>query len=211
LALGDHSLRVTEDRWFISGVAITMALCGESERAERLIEELVTRHPSETLVSTEARPVVLAIGALYRGDAAAALELVRPAARYERGLYAALWPAYVRGLALLELERWDAATDALDGIAASEGILALARFAPPRGIVLLGAARARARNGDYDGARVVYQQLLELWRDADPDLAALAEARNELELLGSLPAPMTGDGQRPTVLDRARAGQPTNG
>ena len=187
VALADRMLALTDERWFTSGVAIALALCGASERAETLIEDLVARHPQERLVATEALPVTLAVNALYRNEPDRALELLRTASRYERGLYAALWPAYVRGLAHLQGGEPQEAARELERVAASEGILTLSRFAPPRALALLGLARAKAMAGDHASARAAYEQVLDLWSDGDLDLAALLEAREELANLGSLP------------------------
>jgi hypothetical protein len=48
---------------------------------------------------------------------------------------------------------------------------------PNRAVALLGAARAAKATGDAALARARYAALVELWRDADADLPALAEAR----------------------------------
>jgi len=40
-------------------------------------------------------------------------------------------------------------------------------------------ARAAALSGDTAKARKAYQDFLALWKDADPDLPILAEARKE--------------------------------
>jgi tetratricopeptide (TPR) repeat protein len=49
---------------------------------------------------------------------------------------------------------------------------------PNRALSLLGRARAEATLGDRSAARVTYARLLEFWREADPDLPELREARN---------------------------------
>jgi tetratricopeptide (TPR) repeat protein len=61
-----------------------------------------------------------------------------------------------------------------EAIAAYERALQLT---PKRSAALLGLARARHAAGDEAGAAEAYRTLLDNWRDADPDLPALAEAR----------------------------------
>ena len=62
-----------------------------------------------------------------------------------------------------------------EAIAAYERALQLT---PNRSAALLGLARARQAAGDASGAADAYGKLLENWRDADPDVPALAEARS---------------------------------
>jgi hypothetical protein len=45
----------------------------------------------------------------------------------------------------------------------------------------LGLARAAALTGDTAKSRKAYQDFLALWKDADPDLTVLQEARQEYE------------------------------
>ena len=52
------------------------------------------------------------------------------------------------------------------------------KLTPNRSAALLGLARARHAAGDEAGAADAYRKLLDNWRDADPDVPALAEARN---------------------------------
>jgi tetratricopeptide (TPR) repeat protein len=62
-----------------------------------------------------------------------------------------------------------------EAIAAYERALQLT---PNRSAALLGLARARQAAGDASGAADAYGKLLDNWRDADPDVPGLAEARS---------------------------------
>ena len=62
-----------------------------------------------------------------------------------------------------------------EAIAAYERALQLT---PNRSAALLGLARARHAAGDASGAAETYAKLLDNWRDADPDVPGLAEARS---------------------------------
>jgi hypothetical protein len=87
-----------------------------------------------------------------------------------------LYPAYIRGLAYLQL---------------GEGRLAAAEFqklVDHRGLVgrdVIGAlahlqiARAQKMMGDEDSARKWYEDFLALWKDADPDIPILKQAKAE--------------------------------
>jgi hypothetical protein len=47
----------------------------------------------------------------------------------------------------------------------------------------LGKARALAQSGDASGARTAYQDFFALWKDADPDIPILKDARAEYSKL----------------------------
>jgi eukaryotic-like serine/threonine-protein kinase len=50
----------------------------------------------------------------------------------------------------------------------------------PTGVLArLGLARAYAMQGDTAKARTAYQDFLTLWKDADPDIPILKEAKAE--------------------------------
>ncbi len=185
LALADRTLAVVDERWYTSGVAIAIAMCGAPERAQALVEAVAARYPQESLIVTEAMPATLAIAAFQLGEHDRAMELLHTAARYERGMFAALWPAYLRGLVQLDRGESQAAALEFERVAANPGILARSRFAPPQALVLLGLARARANAGEHDAAVSAYQRIFRLWKNADPELPAFKAAQREFELLRS--------------------------
>ena len=47
----------------------------------------------------------------------------------------------------------------------------------------LGMGRANAISDDINGARTAYQDFLALWKDADPDIPVLEQARKEYAAL----------------------------
>ena len=114
-----------------------------------------------------------------RNDPAKAIEFLQVAAPYELGM-GGLYSAYLRGEAYL---------------AAHQGVEAAAEFQKildHRGIVgngLIGAlthlqiGRAYALEGDTTKAKAAYQDFLTLWKDADPDIPILKQARTEYSTL----------------------------
>ena len=92
------------------------------------------------------------------------------------GFFGALYPVYVRGEAYLAAHHGaEAATEfqkILDhrGIVVSDPIGALAH---------LQLGRAFALSGDKIKAKTAYQDFLTLWKDADPDIPILKQARTE--------------------------------
>jgi hypothetical protein len=162
------------------GAALAFALSGDSSRAPMLADDLERRFPEDTVVRFSYLPVLRARIALNRGDSARAIEILQAVTPYElgasRGLFGALYPIYMRGEAHLAARQGlEAATEfqrILDhrGIVGSDPIGALAH---------LQLGRALALSGDTIKAKSAYQDFLTLWKDADPNIPILAQARSE--------------------------------
>jgi DNA-binding winged helix-turn-helix (wHTH) protein/predicted Zn-dependent protease len=163
-------------------VAFALALSGDSSRSQTLADDLSRRFPADTRVAFTYLPTLRALLALNHSEPSKAIELLRTAIPYElasgTGAVRAhrLYPAYVRGEVYLAAHQGQEAAvefqKILDhrGIVVSEPIGALAH-------VQLGRAYVLA--GDKDKARVAYQDFLMLWKDADPDIPILKEAKAE--------------------------------
>jgi len=156
--------------------ARVMALNGQPAEARRIMDRLVRENPSDTLLNAVDVPVVLAARQLGGGQAEQALRSLEAVKPYEFGIGAGFFPNYVRALAYLQLRKpHEAAAEfqaVLDhrGVAALETMLATSR---------LGLARAYAMQGDATQARASYQEFLTLWKDADPDIPLLKQAKAE--------------------------------
>jgi predicted Zn-dependent protease len=113
--------------------------------------------------------------ALNQNKAQKAVEALQDVSPYELGTGAAL-PVYMRGEAYLAAhEHTEAATEFQKiiehrGIVVNEPIGALAH---------LGLGRAFAMSGDSAKAKAAYQDFLSLWKDADPDIPILKQAKAE--------------------------------
>jgi len=170
------------------GAALAFAFSGD-DRARTLAADLERRFAEDTEVQSIYLPTLRAVSELNSAQAdansaARAVELLQEAARYELGaptsvifgFYGALYPVYVRGVALLAARRGREATaefqKILDhrGIVMSDPIGALAR---------LQLGRAFALSGDQNKAKAAYQDFLTLWKDADSDIAILRQAKSE--------------------------------
>ena len=162
------------------GAALAFALSGDSSRAPMLADDLERRFPEDTVVRFSYLPVLRARIALNRGDSARAIEILQAVTPYElgasRGLFGALYPIYMRGEAHLAARQGlEAATEfqrILDhrGIVGSDPIGALAH---------LQLGRAWTLSGDTTKAKSAYQDFLTLWKDADPNIPLLEQARSE--------------------------------
>ena len=154
--------------------AAALALAGAPEEAESLVRRLRTVRPDDTLIHAAYLPVTEAAVLLKRGRFAEAVEQLRPAARFERGMVAALAPAWLRAEARLAAGQFaDAARDyqlVIDHRGADP-------FSPLIPVARVGLARALAGGGDVAGAQRAREALLAEWGSADGDLPVLEGVR----------------------------------
>jgi eukaryotic-like serine/threonine-protein kinase len=188
LAVRGSSLR---DVLYLAALAFTYS--GEVGRAQTLADDVAKQFPEDTLVQFNFLPTLRARIALDKGNAGEAIEQLRPAAPYELGLstqspfnWAAMFPVFVRGEAYLAARQGpEAAVEfqkVLDhpGIVLNGPIGVLARLQLGRAYEL----EAQASHGaDADSARAkaraAYQDFLTSWKDADPDIPILKQAKAE--------------------------------
>jgi len=163
--------------------ALTLASIGGAARAEAMAEELNRQFPLNTLLGHYWLPSIRAYVEVHRQNPFQALKLLEAAGPYdlafpqpqfeEGGL---LYPAYVRGQAFMLLHQ------------GKEGANEFQKFLDHRGVVInsvLAAlaryqlARALSLSGDFSAARKAFQDFFALWKDADPDIPILKEAKTE--------------------------------
>jgi hypothetical protein len=91
-----------------------------------------------------------------------------------------MMPSYSRGQAYLRLHQGKEAAEQFQNILSHRGICGTL---PACSLAHLYLGRARALSGDNAGARSAYQDFFALWKDADPDMPILKEAKAEYEKL----------------------------
>jgi tetratricopeptide (TPR) repeat protein len=175
------TLTLARNRYQVSGAAVALALCGEAARAQQIADDMAKRFPQDTLIHAMFRPGVLASTELARNNARRAVEWLEPSRRYEAGSYGFLWPAYLRGLAHLQLRAGPAASQEFQKLRDRKGFVMRNNVAPPLSLAQLGLARALALTDDTAKARQAYETLFTMWKDADSDLPALLDAKREYE------------------------------
>jgi hypothetical protein len=159
--------------------AIALGLAGDTPQTTRLVSDLAKRFPEDTIVQFNYLPMIHAAAAIQSGTKA--IEALVPAAPHELGNPApsvafALYPVYLRGEADVAAHQGGAAATEFQkildhpGVVTNEPIGALAR---------LGLGRAYALSGDAAKAKSAYQDFFALWKDADPDIPILKEAKTE--------------------------------
>jgi eukaryotic-like serine/threonine-protein kinase len=163
-----------------SRIALAQALARSGRAAEtgKLADQLSAERPEDTLVQHYFVPAIRAAIKLGQHDPAAAIELLRGTVKYDLAFtgFDYLYPAYIRGLAYLEL---------------GDGRLAAAQFQKmidnpgftvrhvTGAVAWLQLGRAQKMMGDEAAARKSYETFLDLWKNADPDIPIYQQAKAE--------------------------------
>jgi tetratricopeptide (TPR) repeat protein len=161
--------------------ALALAMCGDAARAEKLAGETSKLFPNGTLWNAVQLPAISAAIALKRDQPSKAVELLASASPYERAHPEVV---YLRGLAYLGLREGAEAAAEFQKIADHKGANWGSDWQHPYwgqfySLSYLGLARAFALAGDTAKARAAYQDFLTLWKDADPDIPILMQAKAE--------------------------------
>ena len=172
--------------------ALAFAMAGDTARADSLAQDLGKRYPLDTQMQSLWLPAIQAQLALNRKNPSSALNTLRAAMPVELGAIpfvgnlSCLYHVYVRGEAYLAAGQGGAAAIEFQKILDHSGIVwncwtgALAHL----GVARANALQARTSQGaDADAARVralaAYKDFLTLWKDADPDIPILKQAKAE--------------------------------
>jgi eukaryotic-like serine/threonine-protein kinase len=172
--------------------ALAFAMAGDAARAELLAQDLGRRFPLATQMQSVWLPSIRAQWALDRENPASALNVLQTVSPIELGQIgfvinlSCVYPAYVRGEAYLASGQGAAAAAEFQKIIDHSGIVwncwtgAFARL----GLARANASASRNSQGtDADAARVralaAYNDFLTLWKNADPDIPILKQAKAE--------------------------------
>ncbi len=162
--------------------ALAFAFAGENRRLRELTDDLAGRFPQDTIVQFNYLPTLRAKLAVNLGNASEAIERLRIATPYDLGRASgwndstALYPSYVRGEAYLALHQGSESAAEFQRILDHRGIVV---NEPIGALAHLGLARAYAMQGNTAKAGTTYKDFLTLWKDADPDIPILKEAKAE--------------------------------
>jgi tetratricopeptide (TPR) repeat protein len=165
--------------------ALALARAGETARAKTIAEELEKNYPSQTVLKVYWLPAIKAATELNAGNSTQALVFLEAAAPYELGQppqlqLGTMYPAYIRGQAQLMAHNGAAAVSEFQKFFDHRGVVI--NF-PLGALAHLGLARAYVLSGDTAKAKTAYQDFLALWKDANPDIPILKEARAEFAKL----------------------------
>jgi tetratricopeptide (TPR) repeat protein len=172
--------------------ALAYAMAGDRTRAQLLAQDLDKRYPADTRMQSLWLPATRAQLALNQKNWADALNDLRASSGIELGEIqfvvnaSCLYPTYIRGEAYLASGQGKEAAAEFQKIIDHSGIVwncwtgALAHL----GVARANALQSRTSQGaDADAARVralaAYKDFLTLWKDADPDIPILKQAKAE--------------------------------
>ena len=161
--------------------ALTLARIGDASQAKALSDDLRRDYPNNSLLKLYWLPTIDAAVQLQANNPSAVLMELETAAPYELGVpppmeTGMVYPAYLRGQAYLLAHNGSAAVTEFQKLLGHRGIVlnfvtgALAK---------LQIGRAYAISGDTAKTKAAYQEFLTLWKDADPDIPILKQAKTE--------------------------------
>jgi serine/threonine protein kinase/tetratricopeptide (TPR) repeat protein len=171
-----RGVALSRDRIGLATAAMTLAYCNELGQSQSFVDELQKRFPKDTPTIGLLIPMVRATMEMNRGNTAQAIEILRPAGRFELGNIAGFWLTYIRGEVYLRQKSGKDAAAAFQKILDHRGIEPISPLYP---LAHLGLARASVLSGDTAKARKEYQDFLALWKDADADLPLVQQAKDE--------------------------------
>ncbi len=176
--------------------ALAFGMVGDATRAESAAQDVNKRHPLDTRLHSLWIPAIEAQLALNHKNTNSAIQLLQSALppiefgeTFSPSL-SCLFPTYIRGKAYLAAGQGTQAAAEFQKILDHSGIVwncwtgALAHL----GVARANALQAKTSQGaDADAARVralaAYQDFLTLWKDADPDIPILKQAKAEYATL----------------------------
>jgi tetratricopeptide (TPR) repeat protein len=158
---------------------VLLAQTGDGARSQKMAEELVRQGPTNTLLNKVWVPVSQAYTDLQHNQPAQAVARLEVAAPYELGSgegAAGYAINYLRGEAYLRLKDGAKASAEYQKILDHRGI-------DPTNVTYnlshLGLGRALALQGNTAAAKSAYQDFFGAWKDGDPDLLVLKQAKAE--------------------------------
>jgi len=177
------ALKLSSGRDLQYFAALAFAYTRDDARAKALADDLDKSFPEDTIVQFNYLPSVRGRLALNKGDASGAIASLAAAAPYELGAtraiglnWTAMFPVFVRGEAYLAARRGSEAAAEYQKILDHRGLVL---NQPIGALAHLGLGRAYVLQGDIPKAKAAYQDFLTLWKDADPDIPVLQQAKVE--------------------------------
>jgi serine/threonine protein kinase len=156
-------------------IAFALALGGEINRPEKYADKREKTFDKEPEASLWL-PLIRSQLWLNRKNPAKAIEILSAVTPYELTSKEGVYCVYVRGYANLTAPHLDDAEADFQEILDHRGMVV---NSPIGALAHLGLGRAYAMQGDTAKARAAYQDFLRLWKDADPDIPILNQAKAE--------------------------------
>jgi len=170
------ALALSSGRLVKSLAAHALALSGDVTQAQKLADDFNHNFPLDTLAQGYGLPIIRAAIELHGGDPSKAIEFLDVTRPYELGGAGIMMPVYIRGVAYLRTRNGPLAAREFQNMLDHRTMTGNATISA---LAHLGLARARVLEGNISAARSAYQDFFALWKDADPDIPILKEAKVE--------------------------------
>jgi serine/threonine protein kinase/tetratricopeptide (TPR) repeat protein len=174
------ALAVSRGQMAMANAAFVFGACDDHGQAQSLLDEQLKLYPKNTILNSIGVPMMRAQIERSRGNIDQAVQLVESIRSYDMGIVTGVSSNYIRGQLYLQQRRGNEAAAEFKAIVDRRGV---DNFSPAHVLAHLGLGRAAAINGDTAAARKAYQDFFALWKDADPDLPVLVQAKKEYEQL----------------------------
>jgi serine/threonine protein kinase/predicted Zn-dependent protease len=163
--------------------ALALARTGDSTRAEQMADDLARQFPQDTVVNRYWLPTIRSAIEIDRKNPAKAIDALAISVPYELGnpspqaeIGAYLYPAYIRGQSYLLLQDGEKASGEFQKFLSHPGITV---NCPLGALAHLQLGRAYTVMHDPSKARAAYDDFFSIWKDADPDVPILKQAKAE--------------------------------
>jgi predicted Zn-dependent protease len=156
--------------------ALSLACAGDTNRSQTIANDLGRNSPLNAVLNNYWLPTIRATIELDRNRGQQALELLKSASAYEVGREGSLYPVYVRGEAYLKVGDGEKAAAEFQKIIDRRTVVANSVLGA---LAHLQLGRAYVISGDSARAKATYKDFLTLWKDADPDIPILKQAKAE--------------------------------
>jgi eukaryotic-like serine/threonine-protein kinase len=153
-----------------------LVLASDAAQAEKMLDSIESQNSPDGYVCKVRVPQLRGAIELKRGNPTRALELLVPETAYDAGWFDLYMFAYVRGEAYLLAHRGQEGAAEFQKILDHRGIVV---NEPWGAVARLELGRAYTMQGDTGKARGAYQDFFTLWKDADPDIPILKQAKIE--------------------------------
>ncbi len=187
-APAETALATFQGRDVSYAAGFAMGLAGDAGKAQAIADKLNKEYPQDTHVQATYVPTLRALAALARNDPRKAIDLLEANRPYEFGLpplafnhfYGGMYSIYVRGLALMAMQKPAEAANEFSRLLAHPG---LEMGDPVDAAARRQLALAWAMSGDNAKAKSAYQDFLKSWSEADQDVPMLVQAKAEFAKL----------------------------
>jgi eukaryotic-like serine/threonine-protein kinase len=175
-----RAIEVCKSSGCTASAAQILAMAGDATRARQVLLDVAATRPDDTELNLILLPLSRSVLEYKAGRSEAALRAQDPLQPFDFGETAGVSAAYIRGLANLQLGRPGQAIKEFQSVIQHRGLGAVA---PERVLAYVQLGRAYAAAHDIEKSKALYKRFFELWKDADPDIPILMQARAEFAKL----------------------------